>query len=137
MKKKIIGSFLIIVIAAVAAFNVNLNMEQDRDISPMALANMEALAGENDGQGIFKCEEPTHTQIIKDIQYCNGWPDFHITQETKFYSCSAMTEVYGSCKVGQIHTYFICEMVHSRHDLTNNKGTGNLPFLCCLSNKPE
>jgi hypothetical protein len=44
MKKKILGGIAILAIAAVAAFNVNLNT-QESNMSPLALANVEALAG--------------------------------------------------------------------------------------------
>ena len=45
MKKKIFGGLFILAIAAVAAFNVSMNM-QDNQLSALALANVEALAGE-------------------------------------------------------------------------------------------
>ena len=44
MKKKIILGFAVLAIAAVAAFNVNLNTNQKSDMSLLALANVEALA---------------------------------------------------------------------------------------------
>jgi hypothetical protein len=47
MKKKIIGGLLVM---AVAAFNVNLNLVQESNMSPLALANVEALA-QNEGTG--------------------------------------------------------------------------------------
>jgi hypothetical protein len=43
MKKKILGGIAIIAIAAVAAFNVNLN-NKNNDNSPLLLANIEAWA---------------------------------------------------------------------------------------------
>jgi hypothetical protein len=54
MKKKIFGSLIIIAIAAVAAFNVNLNLNltQESNMSPLALANVEALAQNESGAGI-------------------------------------------------------------------------------------
>jgi len=42
MKKKIFGSIAILAIAAVAAFNLNLNMENEA--SKLSLANVEVLA---------------------------------------------------------------------------------------------
>ncbi|GAB6008837.1 NVEALA domain-containing protein [Dysgonomonas reticulitermitis] len=53
MKKKIIGGIAILAIAAVAAFNVNLNLAQESNMSPLALANIEALA-QSEG-GVEKC----------------------------------------------------------------------------------
>lgn len=44
MKKKIILGIAVLAIAAVAAFNVNLNTNQKSDMSLLALANIEALA---------------------------------------------------------------------------------------------
>ena len=48
MKKQVLGGIAVLAIAAVAAFNVNLNMNQKSDMSLLALANVEALA---------KCED--------------------------------------------------------------------------------
>ena len=47
MKKKFIYGFVFIAISAVAAWNVNFN-SQTNGMSDVALANVEALAGEND-----------------------------------------------------------------------------------------
>ena len=44
-KKKIFGSIAILVIAAIAAFNVNINT-QEKGLSDISLANAEALASE-------------------------------------------------------------------------------------------
>ena len=46
-KKKILGSFAVLVIAAIAAFNLNLN-PQEEGLSDILLSNVEALANEND-----------------------------------------------------------------------------------------
>ncbi|GAB6008820.1 NVEALA domain-containing protein [Dysgonomonas reticulitermitis] len=121
MKQKIFGSLIVLAIATVAAFNVNLNLAQESSMSALALANVEALAGENGGQGIFKCEPGYNKLIYTDIQFCNGTYGPKTYQETEVYTCSATTEVYGSCKIGQIHTYYVCDMVHSRHDFTSTK----------------
>ena len=45
MKKKIFGGLFVLAIAAVAAFNVNMNSENDQ-LSLLSLANVEALAEE-------------------------------------------------------------------------------------------
>ncbi|MBE8722327.1 NVEALA domain-containing protein [Sphingobacterium pedocola] len=62
MKKKILGSIAVIAIAAVAAFNVHVNMNEDNVMSALSLANVEALAdGEADmgvtcdGSGSITC----------------------------------------------------------------------------------
>jgi len=44
MKKKIFGGALLLAIAAVAAFNLNFNMNENNKLSSLALANIEALA---------------------------------------------------------------------------------------------
>ncbi|GAB6008816.1 NVEALA domain-containing protein [Dysgonomonas reticulitermitis] len=51
MKKKIIGSLFIIVISGVIAFNVSFNLRQKSDPSILVLANIEALAQNEKGEG--------------------------------------------------------------------------------------
>jgi hypothetical protein len=51
MKKKILGGIAILAIATVATFNVNLNLAQESNMSPLALANVEALAQNESGGG--------------------------------------------------------------------------------------
>jgi hypothetical protein len=46
---------MVIAIAAVAAFNVNMNLTQESNISPLALANVEALAQTSGEDVIFDC----------------------------------------------------------------------------------
>ena len=46
-KKKIIGFLAVIVIAVMAAVNLNVNNSQTENLSDLSLANVEALAGEN------------------------------------------------------------------------------------------
>ncbi|NDV46520.1 hypothetical protein D0T49_05620 [Paludibacter sp. 221] len=47
--------------ALVAAFNVNLNLKKESNLSVIALANLEALAGESNGGGSTGGEEFTTT----------------------------------------------------------------------------
>jgi len=47
MKKKIFGGIVILAIAAMAAFNVNMNT-QNENLSDLSLANVEALAQSED-----------------------------------------------------------------------------------------
>jgi hypothetical protein len=47
MKKKIFGGIALLAIAAMAAWNVNLNSQPSNKLSDTMLANIEALAGEN------------------------------------------------------------------------------------------
>ncbi|NDV46570.1 hypothetical protein D0T49_05875 [Paludibacter sp. 221] len=51
MKKKIIIATAVFAFALVAAFNVNLNLKKESNLSVIALANLEALAGESSGGG--------------------------------------------------------------------------------------
>jgi hypothetical protein len=65
MKKKVFYGSAVLVIAAVAAWNVNLN-SQSNDLSDISLANVEALAEESD-------ECPNGCYCNGDGCYCNGW----------------------------------------------------------------
>ena len=47
-KKKIFGSVAVLAIAAMAAFNVQINMNEKNQLTDLNLANAEALAGETD-----------------------------------------------------------------------------------------
>ena len=48
MKNKILGSIAVLAIAIAIAINVNLNSNNDNGLSSVSLANLEALANEND-----------------------------------------------------------------------------------------
>lgn len=48
MTKKILGGFAILVIAAITAFNVNLNTQKEDETSWLVLANAEALTQKED-----------------------------------------------------------------------------------------
>lgn len=69
MKKKIIGGIAVLAIAAVAAFNVNMNT-QETNLSLLSLANVEALAGENDGSK--KVSKITDTSTDVEVWNHNG-----------------------------------------------------------------
>ncbi|MDR1882074.1 MAG: NVEALA domain-containing protein [Prevotella sp.] len=66
MKKKILGGALVLAIAAVAAFNVNLS-SQNSDMSSLTLANVEALAGGEYDQPIWRVE-PSPSQ--SNVYFC-------------------------------------------------------------------
>ncbi|SEK19817.1 NVEALA domain-containing protein [Parapedobacter koreensis] len=55
MKKKILGGFAVAVIAAVAAFNVNFNVNEGNELSTISLANVEALAQSEGGVCVETC----------------------------------------------------------------------------------
>ena len=78
MKKKIVGGLLVLAIAAVAAFNLNLNSE-DSGFSLLSLANVEALAGEGNGGYLqvechtIKAYDPVNNTMVEEIQkICTG-----------------------------------------------------------------
>ena len=56
MKKKILGGFAVAVIAAVAAFNVNVNITAGNELSAISLANVEALAQSETGNCPSGCK---------------------------------------------------------------------------------
>lgn len=65
MKRKILGIFTVIAIAAVAGYNVYTSMNKEIQLSDLALANVEALAQREWGQGM-----PTYCFINKSVWYC-------------------------------------------------------------------
>jgi len=67
MKKKFFGSLAVLAIAAVAAFNVNINASEE-GLSDISLANAEALASES---GQYCCRQ---SEINKD-ELCNIYTD--------------------------------------------------------------
>ena len=74
-KKSILGSLAILVVAAVAARNVNFNSQTDL-MSDVALANVEALANYESGSGSSSCfksvsHDPACSWKI-EIKYCGG-----------------------------------------------------------------
>jgi hypothetical protein len=70
MKKKTFGSLIVIAIVAVAIFNLNLNT-QENDLSALSLANVEALAGENDTD-TRKCIQ--NSSWVNDTEMCSSYP---------------------------------------------------------------
>jgi hypothetical protein len=70
--KKIISGIVVLAIAAVAAFNVNLSLNQKKnDISALSLANVEALAGENGGDCTYN--QVTLVQGTSTTKCVNGY----------------------------------------------------------------
>jgi len=79
MKKKILGSIAVLAIAALTAFNVSIN-SQENGLSDISLNNVEALASEHPlGECVYepgaKCElldpsDPSRDQSITNWQ----WP---------------------------------------------------------------
>lgn len=67
MKKKILGG-MVIAIAAVAAFNVNFN-SQDNSLLEISLANIEALANDESGTG-ETCYNSITTKESHKVLYC-------------------------------------------------------------------
>jgi hypothetical protein len=71
MKNKIFGSIAILAIAAIAAFNMNINAN---GLSEVSLSNVEALASESSGTTCY--QEPTGFYICSTWRwgwYCPCW----------------------------------------------------------------
>ena len=62
MKKKIFGGIAVLAIAAIAVFNVNMNINREAPL--LTLANIEALAEENNGKNQGEPSERTETRTI-------------------------------------------------------------------------
>src|SRR5690554_470479 len=69
MKKKILCGIAVLATAAIAAFNMNLNVNNG-EVSSLSLANVVALAGENDGTN--KCIQ-NHTSVYSK-EMCSTYP---------------------------------------------------------------
>ncbi|GAB6008827.1 NVEALA domain-containing protein [Dysgonomonas reticulitermitis] len=96
MKKKIFGSLIVIAIAAVAAFNVNMNPVQESNMSPLALANVEALAQSetnnnpychNGGVGATSCAISSGITIVILGGVTKGCT---VTCITGYYACCSI-----------------------------------------------
>jgi hypothetical protein len=70
MKKKILAGIAVLAIATMAAFNVNLDTSES-DLSALALANVEVLAGENSGTTYtYTCEDAIKEKKGNNVFYC-------------------------------------------------------------------
>lgn len=67
MKKKVLGSIAVLAIAALTAFNVNIN-SQDNGLSDISLDNVEALASESSSK--YKYVFPGSDSSVKCV--CSG-----------------------------------------------------------------
>lgn len=71
MKKKIFTGIAVLAIVAIAAFNVNMNLNVNNgEVSSLSLANVVALAGEN--VGTKKCIQ-NHTNVYNK-EMCSTYP---------------------------------------------------------------
>jgi hypothetical protein len=77
-KKKIFGAFAVLAIAAMAAFNTNINADEN-GLSDISLNNVEALAGEKHG-GQRVCYDTVTTKAGDETFYCGicDWLDSSI-----------------------------------------------------------
>jgi len=100
MKKKILGVTLIVTLAVVAAFNINLNKSNNK--GELILANVEALAEAEGGGWNWQCETGSTTAFTYQDCFMVQKPRI-IT--TTFY-CSP--GVYGTCKEGYQITTVDC-----------------------------
>jgi hypothetical protein len=101
MNKKILGGAAILVISAIAVFNMNLESKSNR-LSGFSLANVEALAGENNGSS-NKCEQVSVLVNYKEM--CSTNPVKHVTTYGVNYSCKKSSSGSTTCKSGFEGTY--------------------------------
>lgn len=83
MRKKLLGGLAAVVIAAIAAVNVNFNNEAENSLSALSLANVEALAQNESGTACPNgCKDigwGTHEILKCDCTYtgyfssCSSW----------------------------------------------------------------
>ncbi len=85
MKKKILGGIAVLAIAAIAAFNVNMNT-QSSNLSDISLANVEALAQYEIGSG--------YLSLTLD---CYNWQGVVIGSHTSCYSGGSSSCTSTSC----------------------------------------
>jgi hypothetical protein len=76
MKKKILGGIAMLAIAAVAVVNVNLN-SQGHELSAISLANVEALAEDEDSENKKSCfktvtEAPDDNSLAVSVRKCSS-----------------------------------------------------------------
>jgi hypothetical protein len=92
VKKKILYGFAILAIAAVAAFNLNFNNDENVP-SPLTLANVEALAEENNSNPQGWSEDKAETTSYMDgreykrsviINCYEGGPQSSCTRSCKY-----------------------------------------------------
>jgi hypothetical protein len=84
MKRKIFIGIAAIVVVAVTAVNVNFAL-QSNDLSALSLANVEALAGEDDGYDLVTC------YTVKKTNSTGGVDEFRVL------TCSGTGSLSCSC----------------------------------------
>jgi hypothetical protein len=82
MKNKIFIGIAFLGIAAIAAFNVNVNTNTNSEQSLLSLANVEALAGENNSGK--KCKQGS--DHVNDTEMCSTNPVRYRTRVGTIYS---------------------------------------------------
>lgn len=90
MKKKILLSCTVVAIVALAAFNLNFNVNTDSRLSIINLDNIEALAQNENDQGVSKivitqtgssyaCIDGVGYKVVSYNRACEGEGDFECT----------------------------------------------------------
>lgn len=69
MKKQLLGSLAVVAIAAVTAFNINLNFGADSKLSTVNMSNVEALASGETGTG-KTCYNTITSKEGSQVMYC-------------------------------------------------------------------
>ena len=72
MKKKVLGGFAVLAVAAVVAFNVNMNNSEKNSLSDLALANVEAFGCENGESCGYTNHGPTADRFWSNTLYCKN-----------------------------------------------------------------
>jgi hypothetical protein len=68
IKKRIFGSIVVLAIAGLAAFNINVN-KQKNELFDVSIANVEALAGESSSGACYQ----EYTGTFTCAPYWTGW----------------------------------------------------------------
>jgi hypothetical protein len=71
MKKKILSGIVLFTIAAIAAWNVNLN-SQSNELSDISLANVEALATESGTGNVVDCYSESEAEVGTTYYDCGS-----------------------------------------------------------------
>jgi len=95
MKKKIFGGIAVLAIVAAAAWNVNLGSKTN-GMSNVMLANVEALAGENNGSGSHGCDTKMSYEYRQELCSSNTTTSLTIMN----YTCISGSNQY--CQNGSI-----------------------------------
>ena len=106
MKKKILSGVFALALLATAGFGVQKSMKSNVGLSDLALANVEALAqNEDGGSGEFWCS--TYDQYVDNYEsYCSETGRYVI--RVKYTSRACNNGKVSFCYPGQVNYYYDC-----------------------------